>query len=74
MSTLRRIYTPIQTDRIDMREDANSHKVSASTFQEVFARLSVGLPRLASASEAPFSRRTSTSWRWWLRGWSSFWC
>ena len=48
MSTLRRIYAPIQTYRIDIREDANSHKVSESTFQVVFARLSVGLPRLAS--------------------------
>ena len=41
---------------------------SASTFQEVFSRLSIELPRLAS--DVSFSRRTSTScfWSWWLRG------
>ena len=49
-------------------------RVPKVTFQEVSTRLSVGLPRLASASEAPFSRRISTSWCWWLRGWSGFWC
>ena len=30
--------------------------------------------RLTPASEAPFSRHTSTSWCWWLKGWSGFWC
>ena len=36
--------------------------------------LSIGLPRRTPASEAPFSRRTSTSWCWWLRRWRGFWC
>ena len=40
----------------------------------MFARLLFGLPRLASASGISFSRRTSTSWCWWLRGWCGFWC
>ena len=50
-STLRRIYNPIQTHRIGIREDANTHTATASTFQEVFARLSIELPRLAIASD-----------------------
>ena len=40
---------------------------SASTFQEVFARLSMGLPRRTAASEDPFSRHTSTSLCWWAQ-------
>ena len=47
-----------------------TRRLGASTFQEVFAWLSVGLPRRTPASEAPFSRRTSTSWCLWL----NFWC
>ena len=49
-------------------------RFSANTFQQVFALLSIGLPRMASASEAPFSRRTSTSCCWWFRGRSVFFC
>ena len=45
----------------------------ASTFQELLARLSVGLPRWTPASGA-LSRRTSTSWFWWFMVWSGFWC
>ena len=47
---------------------------SANSFQEVSACLSIDLPRRTPASEAPFSPRTSTSWCWWLRGWSGFRC
>ena len=49
-------------------------RFSASTFQEVFARLSIELPRRIPASEVPCSRRTPTSWCWWLRGWSGVRC
>ena len=42
---------------------------SANTFQKVSARLSIGLPRLASNSEAPFSRRTPSFLVLVLRGW-----
>ena len=56
MSTLLRIYIPIRNEKkTGIREDANSNReYSANTFQEVFALLSVGHPRLASGSEAPF--------------------
>ena len=47
---------------------------SASTFQEVSSRLSIGLPRRTPASEVPFSRRTFSSWCWCLGGWSGFYC
>ena len=74
MSTYRRIYIPSRTDKADIMEDANSHKVILCNypFQEVYARLSIGLPRRTPASEVPLSRRTSTSWCWWLRRWSGF--
>ena len=45
-----------------------------STFQEVFTQRSIEFLRLASASGIPFSRHTSTSCHWWLRGWSGFRC
>ena len=61
---------------IVIREDANRHKViwCKYLFQVVFARLSIELPRLASALTFLFPRRTSTSWCWWFRCWSGFWC
>ena len=51
-----------------------TRRFTASTFQEVFARLSIELPGLAFASDVAFSRRTSASWCWWLRGWRGLWC
>ena len=47
---------------------------SANTFQEVFVRLSIELPRWTPASEVLVPRQTSTSLCWWLRGWSCFSC
>ena len=35
-----------------------TRQYSTSTFQEIFARLSIGLPRWTPTSEGPFSRRT----------------
>ena len=74
-STLRRIYIRFRlTEWTFGRMPTITKWFGASTFQEVFARLSIGLPRRTPASEAPFSRRTSTSWCWWLRSWSGFRC
>ena len=74
-STSRRLCNPIQTQKLTSgRMSLVTRYFGASTFQEVFARLSVGLPRRTPVSVAAFFRRTSTSWCWWLRGWSGFWC
>ena len=76
MNTCRRIYNPIQTYRIDIREDANSHKViKCKYFSRSFCTaVDRTSHRCSQASEVLFPRRTSTSLCWWLRGWSCFWC
>ena len=53
-----------------------TRRFGASTFQEVFTRLSIEFIRLASASGISFSRHASTLcfWRLWLRGWFGFRC
>ena len=55
------------------RMPIHTRRTRTSTFQIVSARLSRKSASLTSASGASFSRRTSTSCHWWLRGWSGFW-
>ena len=66
-STYCRIYNPILTFG---RMPIVTRWFSANTFQEVFARLSIELPRSTPTSEVLFPRRTSFSLCWWLRGWN----
>ena len=55
-STNHQICILIPICRIDIREDANNNKVIwCKNFQEVFAQLSIELPRLASAPDVSFS-------------------
>ena len=68
------LHIPIQSCKIDIREDANTHKViCASTCQKVSAQ-SKNSASLTSASDASFSRRTSTSCHRWLRKCGGFGC
>ena len=74
-STPRRTCNPILTFKLTFgRMPTVTRLFSANTFREVFALLSVGLPRLASASVASFPRRTCASWCWWLKWWRGFQC
>ena len=74
-STGRRIYIPIsvlQNFHSGGCQSSQGNLVQVPSRSSV--RLSIGLPRWSPASEVPFSRRTSTSWCWWLGGWSGFYC
>ena len=73
MSTLHRIYIPFQKtkltfERIPIVTKGNLVQVPSKKFLH---GCRLDFPDWLSASEAPFSRRTSTSLCWWLRGWSS---
>ena len=52
--------------QIDIREDANTHKVISCIFQEVSARLSKNPARVTFASDNPFSRHASNSCQGWV--------
>ena len=62
------------SDHVETLSRSRSVVDCAHTQAFTLKRRSIGLPRRTPASEAPFSRRTSTSWCWWLRGWSDIRC
>ena len=74
MSTLRRIFR--FWPKNDIREDANSHKVIQCKYlsRSFCTTVSWDFPDWLLPLRLLFSRRTSTSWCWWLRGWSYFRC
>ena len=75
-STYYRIYIPIRIHRLDIREDANNHKVIGCKC--LSGNLCTAVERTSRrwilASEVLFPRCTSTSLCWWFRRWSGFWC